>query len=45
MITLPSTLTTVDLQHGYRSAGLIQWEHARGRRPRLGQIRSGGSPG
>ena len=28
MITLPSTLKTVDQQHGYRSAGLIQREHA-----------------
>jgi hypothetical protein len=28
MITLPSTLTTVDLQHGYRSDGLIHGEHA-----------------
>src|SRR5271155_573048 len=28
MITLPSTLTTVDLQHGYRSRGPVFGEHA-----------------
>jgi hypothetical protein len=28
MITLSPTLTTMDLQHGYRSIGLINWEHA-----------------
>jgi hypothetical protein len=28
MITLPSTLTTLDQQHGYRSGGLIHREHA-----------------
>src|SRR6476646_5789827 len=35
MITLPSTLTTVDLQHGYRSVGPIQREHATPAQPTL----------
>src|SRR6476469_9707575 len=35
MITLPSTLTTVDLQHGYRSVGPIQREHATAAQPTL----------